>query len=708
MLAPRLDPAANEPTSFLPAWMPYEQGVAALRRHFPNATGLSDAAIVFERADGKLTGEDLAAVEAVAGAIAKPASPADATILAGATVRSPASIPLPASPLKSRDGLAALVVVSVPANFITLRSSRMVDAIRDTLAGAKLPAGLAASVTGSSGFGHDYAVASERSSDSTLLVTVIAVIVILLLVYRSPLAALVPLAAISVAALTAMKLLAVGQHLGMHVGAAEKIFVGVLIYGAGTDYSLLFVSRYREMLAAGADGAAAVAGALRATAGAILAAAGINIAGMLMLCFADYGVFRTAGPAIAVALAVALAAALTLVPALVALLERRVFWPGRNMGQLGGQRLWPAVARAVTLRPAAVLIVAAGALALPAVNCLGLTWLYDSLAELPPASPGGVGNAAVGLQAVKRHWPVGQISPVTVVFEADGPQPAEKWHSAAKAAAAAVAAVPGVSDVRSLDCPLGRKADFVSRAVLAAAAGRIAPEYLAADGAAMRLQAVLGCPALAREALAAARAIAPAADAAAKSAGLHARVHVLGATAEMQDIRIVTQADFRHVAVLVLGAIFAMVFVLLRDAVLAAFMTAATLAGYFATLGLAAAIFALAGQVGLDWKVEVFLFVVMVAVGVDYSIFLAARVRQEAAAAPPRQAVANALIHTGPVISSCGVIMAATLGSLMAGELKLLVQLGAAFALGMMIDTFLVRPLLLPAFMALTRRTGRP
>jgi len=115
----------------------------------------------------------------------------------------------------------------------------------------------------------------------------------------------------------------------------------------------------------------------------------------------------------------------------------------------------------------------------------------------------------------------------------------------------------------------------------------------------------------------------------------------------------------------------------------------------------------LAGQPGLDWKVEIFLFVVMVAVGVDYSIFLAARISQEARSLPVAQAVRNAVVHTGPVISSCGLIMAATLGSLMAGQLKLFVQLGLALALGMLIDTFVVRPLLLPAFITLVKRTGK-
>jgi RND superfamily putative drug exporter len=193
------------------------------------------------------------------------------------------------------------------------------------------------------------------------------------------------------------------------------------------------------------------------------------------------------------------------------------------------------------------------------------------------------------------------------------------------------------------------------------------------------------------------------------------RVYLAGATAEMIDTRDVTQSDFHLIVVLVLGVILAIMLVLMREPVLSAFMVVSTVASYFATLGLChwllvnlPPLVGLAGYSGLDWKVQIFLFVVMVAVGQDYNIFLAGRLMQEARHLPARLAAEQAVIHTGPVISSAGLIMAATLGSLMAGNLALLKQLGFALALGMLIDTFIVRPLLLPAFASLTGRTGKP
>ena len=708
-LAPRLDPAAHEPTSFLPEGNPYSKAADALQKNFPRSSGLSQAVAVFERADGKLSAEDFKAVQGVAAAIPKPMPPQTcARDLAGIVVRSPASLPLPTNPFKSPDGRAALVIVDVPANFITIRSARIVDHIRAVAQAARLPAGLNVAVTGSSGFGRDYGAAAERSHERIVLITLIAVVIILLLVYRSPVAALVPLVAISAAAFVAMKILAVGQHFGMHIGTGEKVFVCVLIYGAGMDYSMLFISRLGESLDAGMSKGPAAGESLGATLAAILASAGTDTLGLLMLSFAEYRAFRTSGAAIAAALIVALTASITLVPALSGILGRWLFWPGRRAGRARKPRLWPAIARGVTRRPGWVLAAVIVLLAVPAVRGVRLTWVYDALAELRPESPGGVGNAAVGMGTATRHWPVGQIAPVTVLIQSPSPLGIDRWKELSGKLTAAADDVDGVDDVRSLTRPLGRNVDLVTRALLAAAASRTQAEYVSAKADTMRFQAVLDKPSLTLAAMADVTAIRKAVEKTLADTGQPGlTAGFVGATAEMAQIRAVTQADFHRITLLVLAVIFAMILCLFRDAILAAFIVAATVFSYLATLGLAYWLILLAGQAGLDWKVEVFLFVVMVAVGVDYSIFLAARVSQEARGTPVHAAVRNAVVHTGPVISSCGLIMAATLGSLMAGELKLFVQLGLALALGMLIDTFVIRPLLLPAFITLTRRTGK-
>ena len=225
-------------------------------------------------------------------------------------------------------------------------------------------------------FAEDAHLAENRGV-ITLILTV--VIVILLVVYRAPLAALVPLGAISIAAVIALYLLAAGNaYLGMTTGLAEKIFTVVLLYGAGTDYSLMLISRHREFLQEGVEHRQAAARALAATGPAILASAGTDIIGLLMLSFASYRLFQSAGPAIAMALLVALLAAVTLVPAVVALVGRRVYWPTHPVGLVGGPRprrpaVWRRVARVVTSRPGTVLAVALVALAVPAMRGARLT-----------------------------------------------------------------------------------------------------------------------------------------------------------------------------------------------------------------------------------------------------------------------------------------------------------------------------------------------
>jgi RND superfamily putative drug exporter len=232
-------------------------------------------------------------------------------------------------------------------------------------------------------------------------------------------------------------------------------------------------------------------------------------------------------------------------------------------------------------------------------------------------------------------------------------------------------------------------------------------QYLGGQGRMLRMEVVITAPPMSNEGMARMSDVRRQIEQSLTRQGLSGTVHIAGATAQIAAIRDITQNDFRRVAVLVLVVVFLIVFALLRDLWLTLFMIGGICLSYTATLGICVWTFRAWGYAGLDWKVQIFLFVVMAAVGVDYSIFLAARLVQEARLAPPREAVRRAVITTGPVISSCGLIMAATLGSLMVGRIDLLRQLGFALGMGMLVDTFIVRPLLLPSFAALTGRTGK-
>lgn len=711
---PAPNPEANEKQSFLPETTRYRQAAVLLARAFPDNSSLSEAAVVFERAGSALAPADMDYIERIAGVIAQPSAKACLADLAGVKVRSPGSLaivgllrssqgPPPKNPMisdASPQGQAALVRLSVPYNYLSQRSFRLVDHVRLQIQSNPPLQGLTVSVTGAAGFGHDYAQAANQSYERSSIVTLLAVVIILLLVYRAPLGAMIPLGAISLAAIVVMGVFGLGQFVQMHVGTAEKIFVFVLLYGAGTDYSLLLISRYREFLDAGLERRQAAQNALSESFPTIFTSALTNATGLFMMTFADYGIFQTTGPSVATAMMVGLLAAVTLVPALVGIVGPMQFWPGWKPlppdVPRKPVRFWPAVARLVTNRPGMVLTLTLALLVVPAWQATQLTWVYDTLTEMKGTYDGGVGNAAAGVAAAKRHWPVGEISPMTILICSPQPLPADQWERVSSRLTAELTAA-GASPVRSLTHPLGAELTGLAKML---AGNQVRKEYLNPDSTVMRLSAVISKPPFSLEAISALQDMRNLiGNAVADAPG--AQVHIAGATAEMADVRTTTQHDFYRIALMTLGVIFVLVFVLLRDVPLTAFIIVSTVASYLATLGVTYWVFSDGPGAGLDWKVEVFLFVVLVAVGVDYSIFLAARIKQESRRMHMHDAVRCALVHTGPVISSCGLIMAATLGSMSAGSLKLLTQLGFAFALGMMVDTFIVRPLLLPAFAVL-------
>jgi RND superfamily putative drug exporter len=701
LIVPAGDNTLGESTDLLPADSPVHQALDQLSGHFGEKSALSSAVVVFERSDAPLTRTDLADIEmfgtAISRALPDEKLPAE---MSSISIRTPATFALAGkgNPLISDDGHAALIWITLPYNFVTKSTARVVKHLQDALARHQLPGGVTASITGSAGYGYDYSVATERSHQKTQKVTLIAVIAILLLVYRAPIAALIPLVGISVAAAVTFKILASAEGLGVHGGSAEKIFTFVLLYGAGVDYSLLFMSRYREFLDAGKPPADSIAAALGASIPAIASSAAMTISGLAMLCFAHFSVFRNSGPAVVLSITIAATAAMTLVPALVAIIGPVTYWPAIRSGKPKHQPVvWPAIARIVSVRPWSVMIIMLIVLGIPAIKGSMIRWNYDALTSLKPGY-----QARTGAETVEKHWPTGEIAPITLLLVADHPQTDSAWKQTSAKLTDALSKLSDIDNIRCVSSPLGLHTTTAQNAaVLLLAGDRVKSEFISPDGSAMRLSIVLKIPALTRAAM---DDVATITTTAAATAG-NARIYTTGATAEMIDLREITQRDFRRVALLAMGAILLVVFLTLRDFPVAFFILAATALSYLTTLGLTCWVFEMLGNHGLEWKVQMLLFIVLIAVGQDYSIFFAVRLAQEARELPCRDATKKALIFTGPVISSCGLIMAATLGSVMAGDVTLLIQLGFAFALGMFLDTFIVRPLLLPSLILISGRT---
>lgn len=687
----------HEPASLLPPDQPYSRSVAFAGQAFPKLAGQTRTVLVFAAPAGLTAAHETYLQQLTAELQAQAASH-------GWTILSPYRDVFLAPRLKSADGRGVLLVVTSNVNYLTLRSIHDVDAI-EALIRPQLPAGLQFEITGEGGMGRDLAHAAEVAFHRTTIVTLLALLGILALIYRAPLAVLVPLVAIGVSVFTAILLLNHLTQIGWGLSTFEKTMVVVLLFGSGTDFALFWLAAFRTRLAEDKPRPVAAREALLQTGPAIVASAVTTIAGLLMLMAAELIPSFNAGRALGVALTVSLVAALTLVPALALLLGKTIFWPRLAEDRAGSaEGWWQRVATAVTHRPRSAVLLAVAVMAWPAWLGATAEYTYDALGVLPPES-----SSARGRELAERHFAAEQLFSWDCMVEAD----ALRVDSAAVVgwAEEGVGVLQGEAadgEVWSLIEPLGDPETSALARLAAQPAARLLAAEMYHDSAhgALRWEILIGDPPLSSRAMAATRATLARMQAwATQRFGPSARLHATGLTPYILDIKAVTDRDQRLVMLLVVLVILVIVAALVRNIPLALVMVAGTVLVYLVTLGLTEAWFVhVAGAVGIDWKVKLFTFVILVAVGQDYNIFLVTRLLQERANHPPREAARRAIAETGGVISSCGAIMAATLGSLAATGLPFFQELGMAFALGVLLDTFLVRPIVVPAaYLVLTR-----
>ncbi|MCS7044869.1 MAG: MMPL family transporter [Gemmataceae bacterium] len=587
--------------------------------------------------------------------------------------------------------------------------------------------------TGSAGIGYDLTHSCGTRLDDTTWATVLLVIVVLLAVYRAPLLALIPLATIAGSVWVALDMLALLTLVpGVHLVNISKIFAIVILYGAGTDYCLFLVSRYREELEAGHDVETALCRAIGGVGEALTASAGTVMVGLGLMALAEFAKVRYAGPAIALALGVALVASLTLTPALLRLFGPRAFWPGAAPGTIvprSGRRcvtfrlgFWDWISRRVASRPATVWAVSVVVLIPLVIVGLGTPVSYRATNEVPPDS-----ESLRGLAVVQRHFSPGAVGPVTILLAADADWTSDEGRRQLSHLSRGLARLPKVTEVRSLTQPLGFDlpelefdadqeslrsqwlaalkplVDWAYERVDVAAR----PYYVgqARDGRSVaRLDVVLSADPFTAEAVDTLQTIQT------YLAKEMPRVPVLatpiqaecyGITACAHDLATVTDGDRRRVNSCVLAAILLILLVLVRRLTLSLYLLVTVLASYYAALGatvLAGVLWNGAPLASLDWRVPFFLFTILVAVGEDYNILLVSRALEERRRHGSIEGMRRAVATTGGAITSCGLIMAGTFATLMLAGYGTLMQIGFALACGVLIDTFIVRPFLVPAF----------
>jgi putative drug exporter of the RND superfamily len=628
----------NDTLSALPRSAETTRALVRAEAAFPGSDRLV-AVAVYAR-DSGLTGADRAK--------------ADADRAAFAGFAQNAAVP-PA--IASEDGKALLL--SFPLAGSDEQQSDAATEIKQRLADGA-PAGLQTALTGSAGAVDDIFDAFEGMDITLLLVTGAVVILLLLVTYRSPVLWLIPLLSVVIASQVASAAVYLLARYGeLTVDFQSQSVLTVLVFGVGVDYALLLVARYREELRRHRDRHEAMAVALRRSFPAVLASAATVTAGLLCLLAALHPSTRGLGPVGAVGVAAALVAMTTLLPALLVLCGRWLFWPfvpryapsavGHDVAADHG--LWGRVARGVGRRPRPIWIGSVGVL-------LALTIGIGNLSIGLPAGETftkEVGSVT-GQRLIERHYPGGASAPADILVTA----------GTADQAAAAAERVDGVAEVhqpeRSAD---GRWARIET--VLAAA-----PESQAAKDAVERLRA-------------------------ATHAVPESQALVGGDTAATLDTERIAARDNRVVMPLILAVVLLVLVALLRALVAPLLLLASVVLSFAAAFGAAGMIFQAIGHPKLFYGLPLTAFLFLVALGVDYSIFLMTRAREEAGRLGHRPGVLHALTVTGGVITSAGLVLAATFASLGVLPLVPSLQIGIVVAVGVLLDTLVVRSLLIPA-----------
>lgn len=729
----------DDDVSFFPPGSPTVVGQGLLQRGFPRDVAGSQVVVIAERRDGKLGRADFAFLDRLSAALAglvetEPTLGFRQVLDHRALVIGPRLI----GTAPDDASQATLVVVLLRGTYLAKQSRLAVERIVREVNEfrPRAPEGLALGITGSAAVGRDMNTASNESLANTTTATIALVVAILLIVYRSPLLALIPLVTIALSVWTSLMGIAWLTRLpGLHfqVIGITKIFVIVVLFGAGTDYCLFLIARYREELARGRSQRSALREAIEQVGGALVASAGTVVIGLGMLWFSSFAKIQYTGPTIALSLVIGLVASLTLAPVLLHWLRGAVFFPFKPPHHIAGHDVeeemleqtpmsgfWSWVANVVVSRPG--LILAVSVLALTPFAVLGARTKenYSQLSDLGPEQ-----MSIVGARMVERYFAAGELAPATVLVEHPSLNfRSEQGRAAIDAVSRTLMALPNVAEVRSVSQPLGKPADpkaGLQQRLLDMTARPLAdPRYVSVAAAdprdadhITRIDVVFQSDPFSDEGMTTLDRLRETVADAAKPGGALAgatTIGTAGSTAMVDDLRDVTTRDQRRMYILVTVGVYLILLFLIRRPFICLYLIATVVFGYLASLGMTDLVFRYLHPGpepwgGLDWKVGFFLFVILVAIGEDYNIFLMARVLEEERKHGPIEGTRRAVAHTGGIISSCGLIMAGTFGSMLTGSLTALRELGFALGLGVLLDTFIVRPILVPAFVVLWHRT---
>jgi putative drug exporter of the RND superfamily len=644
----------NDASKGLPNAVESKRADALQQQYFPNAKGTP--VIVVYSSGAPLTAADKAAI-----------AQGETWLKSGAQPINSASVRF------SPDGRGALIFASLNGNPGNAAFRDSVQAIRDHFGDSV--SGMQVRVTGPGGLITDVYKIFLNADVKLLIGTVILVLVLLLLIYRSPVLPFVPLITVGFGYFVAGGILALlAKTFGFTLSGQATSLMVILLFGAGTDYGLLLISRYREDLRRESSARVALATALGETWEAI-AASGLTVTlAVLTLLFAQYGDYRAFAPVLGIGVFVTLVAGLTLMPALLALLGRRAFWPRvPRTGDATTHRTWRGIAGKVAAAPKRAAALVAAVLVVLALGCLlyspRFSFTEDFLTSMPSKE---------GYTLLERHFPNGALAPTTVLIRA--PQAPPKFV-------------------------IGMVTGALSKSPGVAAAF---PTGTADNGRLLSFQVIFKGDPYSKEAL---RQLTALRTTARKAAAAGNGVAVVGGpTAIQADTWAQSNRDTLVVAIAALIVVGAILMILLRAVVAPLYLLLTNVLSYLAALGATIVITEkLLGWEHISYRIPLYMFIFLVALGSDYNIFITTRIRGEAMLKGLKDGTVDAVAATGGVLTSAGIILAGTFLILLSQPVKDLAEISIGVALGVLIDTFLVRTALVPGLtLAVGPKAGWP
>lgn len=715
-------------TAFLPASAPSEQA-DNLAAPF-GGQNVTEVPVVAAVSSGTLTAADQAWLATLTTDLGKVA-----------TVTKSRELAL-SSPRPGVSGQAAQIqVLSSIGQNDTGAATTLVSGLRSAITKASPPPGMQVHLTGQVAINADQQKQSGNTGNEVQLISLLFILVLLFVIYRSILAPFITLIPAGLSVIIAGPLVGELGHHGLKVSSLAQLLMIVLVLGAGTDYGLFLVFRVRENLRAGQDNKEAVVNALTRVGESITFSALTVVAALLSLLFATFQIYSTLGIPLAIGIGVMLLAGLTLLPALLAIFGRAAFWPTKNRAGAATTGLWGTIASRLVRRPAIALvigIVVFGALS-AAVTAYSSGGFGGSI-----SAPSGSDSAA-GTALMDKYFPSTAANPTNLLYKLSEPA----WDDPAAIAAATSdiehsgeftgvtgplnpvggagitaaeytelhtllstgpGGVPAASLPATPPAALAGKLTAAKIPVAAYQLYRATAEYVDPAGTTIQFDTSLtaGDPS-STAAMNAVPAIRAAAANASKS--LPATAYGVGGEAPaFYDISTISNSDLMHVipiAILVIGVLLALV---MRSLVAPLYLIASVAISYFAALGLAVLIFITLGHDGgITFILPFLLFVFLLALGEDYNILVMTRIREEARQYPLREAVSRAVGITGTTVTSAGLVLAGTfavfavIGGRMAGG-SMVQEVGIGLAAGVLMDTFVVRTVLVPCTAVLLGR----